>query len=191
MARVLLAGLAGGAVMFLVGAITHMYLNLESRSFKRLPDEAATKEFIKQQALHPGIYDFPAMAENASQSEYERVAAAYKEGPAGFVVIAPTGQEMMGPLQLVGEFAADCIAATIAAFIIAHITLASTAFLRWILIVLLAPLSWLTLTLSFMLWYRFPWPFVLDGFLVSLLEWGLAAVAIVNIVRPLMYLRQQ
>lgn len=196
MVRIFIAGILGGVVMFIGGAFSHMFLELESRQFKRLPSESAARDFFTQQALRTGMYSFPEMAENyATMSATEKDADAkrvndeFKTGPAGMLIVAPTGEDLMGPKQLIGEFAANVTAALLAAFIAAHFTLAATYGRRLLLIVVLAPLSWLTLTLSFTLWYRFPLPFIQDGLFCALIEWSLAGAVIAAIVRPIMHNR--
>jgi hypothetical protein len=196
MVRILIAGLVGGGLLFAGGAFSHMALNFESRAFKRLPDEPAARKFIVNQALHAGIYSFPALSSKYDQmtgaeqsAEESRIQAEFRAGPAGMFVLAPQGQEMMGARQLVGELIGDMVAALLAAFVAAHFTLAATFARRWLLIILLAPISWLTLTLSFELWYRFPMAFIRDGLFVSLIEWTLAGGAIAAIVRPIMHHR--
>ena len=196
MIRIILAGILGGVALFMGGAFSHMFLELESRAFQPLPDENAALQLASGQSLRPGIYDFPHGAENYTKMtpaeqrfEDDRVKAAYRTGPAGFIIIAPTGEDMMGPKQLAGEFIADVIAATLAAFIASHLSTLTSFARRWLLIVLIAPIAWLSLTASFVLWYRFPMSFIQDGFFAALIEWTVAGAVIAAVVRPIMHSR--
>jgi hypothetical protein len=193
MIRIVLAGVIGGIAMFIGGAFSHMFLELESRSFRRLPDEAAMLEFVSGQKMAPGMYAFPEVAENYAKMsapeqglEYERINAAFRNGPAGHLIVAPTGEDMMGWKQLGGELIANVLAALLAAFIVAHLSSLTSFARRWLIIVLLGPISWLSLTLSFALWYRFPMTFIQDGLFASLIEWTLAGAVVAAIVRPIM-----
>jgi hypothetical protein len=196
MLRILLAGLIGGIAMFVGGAFGHMFLELESRSFSRLRDEASVRDYFGSQKLGPGMYGFPEMPENIAKMteaeqkiEYDRFNEIYRNGPAGFVVIAPTGEDMMSWKQLVGELVADVLAALLAAFVVAHLSTYTTFARRWLLVVLLGPISWLSLTLSFALWYRFPLEFIQDGLFAALIEWTLAGAPIAALVRPIRHSR--
>ncbi len=196
MIRVIIAGVLGGIAMFIGGAFSHMFLELESRSFHRLPDENAARDFTIGQGLQAGAYGFPAVAENFNKMtpaeqgiEYDRVNAAFRTGPAGYIFIAPTGEDLMGTKQLAGEFIADVLAATLAAFIASHLSTLTSFARRWLLIVLIAPIAWLSLTASFVLWYRFPMTFIQDGFFAALIEWTVAGAVIAAVVRPIMHSR--
>lgn len=196
MARIFIAGLIGGLAMFIGGAFSHMALELESRAFRRLPDESAAREFVSRQGLGVGMYGFPGAVANydkmtpAEQGvEDDRVEAEYRKGPSGFVLIAPTGEASMGAKQLIGEFVGDVMAVTLAAFIAAHFSTFTSFSRRWLLIVLLGPIAWLSLTFSFMLWYRFPAAFIQDGLFAALIEWTLAGAVIAAVVRPIMHSR--
>jgi hypothetical protein len=196
MLRILLAGLIGGIAMFIGGAFSHMFLNLENRWFSHLPDQTAVRDFITSQKLAPGMYGFPEMAENYDKMtepeqkiEEDRLNADYRSGPSGFVIIAPTGEDLMGWKQLGGELAANIMAACLVAFVVAHLSTYTSFARRWLLVVLLGPISWLSLTLSFALWYRFPIAFIQDGLFGALIEWTLAGAPIAALVRPIRHSR--
>lgn len=196
MARVLLAGILGGIALFGGGAISHMVLTLESRKISRLPDESAVSEFVSQQKLDATIYGYPQIdpqfdrLSSADQKvEFERVNNAYRQGPAGYLIVAPTGEDMAGPRQFISELVSDILAATLAAFIAAHLSSYASFLRRWLLIALMAPVAWLSLLYSYSIWYRFPLPFVLDGLFGALVEWVLAGAVIAAVVRPIMHSR--
>lgn len=190
MIRIVLGGIVGGLLMFAVGAGTHMGLEAESRHIQRVPSEASARDYFNSEKLTEGIYGFPipkvgfeSMTKGEYEAEYNRINDLYKQGPAGYLIVAPRGEDMMGPKQLVGELLANVAAALLACILVANFA-SQTGFLsRWLLVVLLGPIGWLTLSLSHGLWYRFPMPFVLDGLCVSLAEWAVAGLAIVTIVR--------
>lgn len=190
MLRILLAGVVGGLLVFFGGFIGHAAFNWSGRTFTRLNDEEATVTFFRGQGLRPGIYGFPQMPEDlkgrpeAEQKiEAARVNAAFKEGPAAFIIVAPAGEDMMGPHTLISEAATDVGAALLVAWIVAQATSAGL-FKRWLISVVFAVASWLSLIASYAIWYRFPGPFVHDELYCALLEWALAGLAIAVIVKP-------
>lgn len=185
MNRIFLAGLLGGLLMFFCGAFAHMALELESRSMKTLPKEGGVIEAVEKLHLGSGFYSFPGMQAESNltpeqlKSYQEEYVAQYRKGPAGILLVVPAGEDPMGPRQLLGELLCNVGAATIAAWVVSQFAVSIGFFRRWLAVVLLAPLSWLSLTASHHLWYRFPAEFALDGLWCALLEWAFAGVAIV------------
>lgn len=166
--NLILAALGGGLLMFLCGAVAHTGFQLESRSLREMPASTAIRAMLLASPLEPGFYQFP--TEGIDQAA---IAAEWKRGPSGILLVAPVGEEPIGPYQLGGEFAADVVAAGLAALVLV-IQGPARFRARWAGFVLLAPVSWLSLTLSHHLWYRFPLSFTVDGLVVALLEWAVA-----------------
>lgn len=183
MVRILLAGIVGGLLIFVCGAIAHVGFNLESRKLKDIPQEQRLMEMVEKSKLEAGIYAFPGFEEGMKLSGPDRtqfekdLAVRYKKGPSGILLVAPTGEEPMGGYQLGGELVSNWIIATLAAWIMAHFSTAATFLQRWLGFLLLAPISWFSLSDSYHLWYRFPQGFILDGLIVALVEWGVAGLA--------------
>lgn len=189
-ARLLVAAVVGGVLMFVAGAVNHMVIELESRNIRPVANDTKLHDFLVEQKYPPGMYGYPFMPENAKSLPAEEqtklmndIFERFKQGPAAYIVVAPTGEEAMGPTQLGGELVSNIIAAFFAALIVSCLAPSLSLFKRWLLIVGLAPCSWFSLTCSFALWYRFPWPFILDGLIGALIEWAVAGIAIVLIVR--------
>jgi hypothetical protein len=59
--RILLAGILGGVVFFICGAVEHMVFQWVDSQIKRLPSETDMVEFVKGQKLESGIYVYPNM----------------------------------------------------------------------------------------------------------------------------------
>ncbi|MBI1830636.1 MAG: hypothetical protein HYR84_04210 [Planctomycetes bacterium] len=188
MVRVLLAGLVGGILVFGAGAFNHMMLDLEGRAFQQFAKDDEVRAFITKQDLKPGLYRFPGIADGFDKmsgddrtKEMERFSKRYKEGPSGLVVIAPTGEEPMGPQQLIAEFVTNVLAALIAAWIVANTSVGTSYFIRWVVVLNLGLFTWLCTSASYGIWYRFPVAFIQDGLFGSLIEWGVAGLAIAAI----------
>ncbi len=190
MVRVLIAGLAGGVIVFFVGALAHVVGELESRQLHSVTDEPALVETLNAQKLAPGMYHFPGFEEHAQltptarASMREQLNERYKAGPSGVLVIAPTGEDMMGGYQLGGEFVCDLFATTLAAWIVSQFRRDAGYFRRWLALVMLAPVSWFSLSASYHLWYRFSADFAVDGLLCAIIEWSVAALAMAALLRP-------
>jgi hypothetical protein len=185
-ARILVAGIIGGILIFIMGAVNHMVLGLQGRAMSKLPDEASFVADLKGRNLPPGLYMFPAMQEGGDQQDqaqwYKELNERYKTGPAGLLLIVPPGHDMMGPQTLGMELVTDVIAALLASWIVSLIG-ADIGFGRWLAVLVIGVIGWFSLTASYGIWYRFPHAFVHDELYCALLEWSVAGAAIAAIVR--------
>ena len=184
--RILIAGIVGGVLVFVMGAINHMALGLQGRTFTNLPDEPRVVEALKSPALKPGIYPLPGHPKGAEASDpqfMEKFNARYKTGPSGLIVIAPMGEDMMGPQTLGFEWATGTFAALIAAWVVSLIAADVGLGRRWLIVLAMGVFAWFSLSASYGIWYRFPHDFVHDEFYCAVLEWGVAGLAIAAIVR--------
>src|SRR2546421_11108346 len=96
--RILIGGIVGGILVFFMGAFNHMVLGLQGRTLHNLPDGASFVEQVKGHALKPGLYVFPDMPTGADGNDAKKYSEAnerYKAGPAGMLLIVPTGQDVL------------------------------------------------------------------------------------------------
>jgi hypothetical protein len=185
--RILIAGIVGGILVFVMGAVNHMVLGLQGRTMSNLADEASLVATIKVSGVKPGLYMFPGLPSKAQQPDQAKAMTElnerYKAGPAGLLLIAPTGEDMMGAKTLGLEWATDTIAALLVAWIVSLMASDVGFVRRWIAVVAIGAVAWLSLTASYGIWYRFPHAFVHDELYCALLEWGVAGLAIAAIAR--------
>lgn len=188
MVRILLAGIAGGVIAFVCGAVEHMVFNWQDRAFRDLPNETALMEFLKKEVPEAGIYSFPDMPANTPNDQWDKAYAdlneRYKKGPNGILLIGPTGQDMMGPKQLLLEGLSVFLVALIAAWIVASLAADADYIKRWSVVLMIGIAAWLSISVSHGIWYRFPDAFVRDEFLCAIFEWGVAGLAIAAIAKP-------
>lgn len=186
--RVVLAGLVGGVIVFCAGAFSHAFLELEGQRLRTLPKDAAIREFLTERKVTPGIYRFPDKPDvSEGTSDEERDAEwlrQFKKGPTGLLIIWPTDEEPMGPEQLIGEFISNVVAALIVAWIISQTAPGNSYAARWIIVLLFGLFTWLATSFSNGLWWRFPWDFIVDGLICSLIEWSAAGFVIAAIAWP-------
>jgi hypothetical protein len=186
-ARIVLAALIGGALMFVGGYVEHGILGWVGRQVKSPVDEVTLNDDFKKHFPVDGAYMLPPMPRDLEKLSAEQKTAlneAYKKGPSALVVVAPTGQDMMGPMQLGGEFATNVVAALLAAIIVALMRPDVGFAGRWAAVFLIGVITWLSVNASYFLWYRFPWPWVQDELFCAMVEWAAAGIAIAAIVRP-------
>jgi hypothetical protein len=186
--RVIIAGVAAGVVVFIAGAMEHMALQWGDRAMKPLPKEAEVLDFIKSQNLTRGLYSFPEEKRDVAAADrdkaWDELNAKYKAGPNGLLLIGPTGEDMMGPVQLGGELTTNIIAALFAAWIVSLLRPDVGFRKRWLVVLLIGECAWLSQNASYGLWYRFPHELIHDELLCVLLEWSLAGLVIAKIVKP-------
>jgi hypothetical protein len=163
-----------------------MVLKFQGRTLYNVPDSASFTEHLKARGLAPGIYVFPDMPTGEDSNDQAKMTALnerYKAGPSGMLLLAPTGEDMMGRKTLGLEWATNSAAAFLAAWIVSLFG-ADVGFVRrWLAVVVIGLIAWLSIAASYGIWYRFPHDFVHDELYCALLEWAVAGLVIAAIVR--------
>jgi hypothetical protein len=183
--RILLAGLAGGFVIFLVGFVTHGMFQLQSRTLLNIPESASFIQNLKERSLQPGFYIYPDMPTGQDRYDAEKMAEASKRfeaGPTGLLLVARGGNDPM--LEMLGkEFVTNLLSAVLAAWIIG-LAGADVGFgRRWLAVVAIGLIAWLSLAASYGIWYRFPHDFIHEEAICTIAEWAVAGLAIAAIAR--------
>jgi hypothetical protein len=182
--RILLAGVLGGIVVFIWGAITHVVLPLGEMGIQNLPNEEAIVEELKAGIPEPGLYFFPGMDTSRELTVEEQQAweAKYTAGPTGILVYHPAGTQPLSPKLLLTELVADIAAALLAAFILAQ-TVGSFA-LRVLLVGLMGIVAWFSISVSYWNWYGFPTAFIMAEGIDQFVGWLLAGSPMAAVVKP-------
>lgn len=160
MKRILLGGTFAGLVVFIFSAIDHMALPTGHMGLKSLPQEDLVLGAMRTAIPEPGLYIFPGMDLSKKPTEEEQKAylAKYTAGPTGILVYNPGGEQPIQPRQLSTELLSNIVAAWIAAW---AVSLTHTSFgKRVLLVALLGLFAWLSITVSYWNWYRFPSAYV-------------------------------
>lgn len=166
-ARILIAGVLGGIVLFLWGAAWHMLV--PDTSMQYLSDSKPVQEALQATAPGAGFYLFPArpmptgLSEEQQKAEEKKMQEEWEKGPSGVIVYLPSGGEAMSTKQLVIQFATDLACGLIAAMLLAAAA-ASCGYLRRVLFTaLLGLLAFLAIALPQWNWYGFPADFTLSA----------------------------
>jgi hypothetical protein len=176
--RIFIAGLLGGLVMFIWGALAHMALPLGEMGMAQTKNEEAVLAVLKDNMPQQGVYIVPGLS--TAQMSDESAVAAYKvkavTQPNAFVVYQPQGRDgtQMGQ-NLLHEYICNTLAALFAAFILS--LGAFTFSKRVVLSVGLGVFSWLTVSAPYWNWYRFPQDFSLANLAMLVIGWLLAGCA--------------
>jgi hypothetical protein len=182
MARILLAGLVGGIIVFIWGYVSHALLPVGKMGLKELSNEEAMMSALKSSADEPGVYMFPG-GEGAATADWDALNAKYKAGPRGIIVIdpRPSDQGMMSPMQLGIEFASNALAALVAAMIVSVIAAATIT--RIFVVGLMGLFSWLSHAVSYWNWYKFPNDYIVADLVIEIVGW-LAAGIFIAMIAP-------
>lgn len=161
MKRILLAGTFAGLVAFLFSAIDHLAFPTGRMGIRVLPQEDLVLGAMGTAIHEAGLYIFPGMdlSKKPTQEEQKAYLARYVAGPTGILVYSPGGAQPMQPRQLSSELLSDILAGMIAAFVVS-LTTASFG-TRVLMVTLLGVFGWLSISVSYLIWYRFPAAYVL------------------------------
>lgn len=92
--------LLSAVFVFIASSILHMALQLHKGEYGKLPGEENILEAMRKEGVTRGEYMFPCAGsfKDAGSPEMQEK---YKQGPCGFMIVAPTGPPSMGkPLAL-------------------------------------------------------------------------------------------
>ena len=184
MGRRLLAAIAGGIVVFVWSAVSHMALGLGSAGIRTLPNEERMAQAIRGVVTEPGLYFFPGMDPSRKMTPEEERAwtERYRRGPSGLMIVQPGGREPMEPTQFVVELLADILAAGVAAFILAG--LGGPLLARAGAVGLLGVFEWADLSVSYWNWYKFPTLYTGAALVEQVVGWTLAGLVMALMLRP-------
>ncbi len=185
--RVLLGGLVGSVIVFLVSAAWHMAPGLGEIGVKALPGEDTVLSGLRASLHEPGLYFFPApnMSTSRSREQMKADEAAYfekyRQGPVGILVYQTGGEGFNFGKLLVNQFLLGLVASFIVAWILA-LTAASTTYGTRVLLVLAMTLFGVFVyDLPAWNWYGFPMDYTLAHSASWLVSWGIAALAMAKI----------
>ena len=182
--RILIAGIGGGIVLFIWGAVSHMALGVGESAFKPLPNEMAVVSNLKANISEPGMYILPGMDMTHPQTSEEQAAwtAKYKEGPNALIIYNPTGVTPFSPGQLGIELISDILAALIVALMFTWLVPSFSK--RVVFAALFGLAAWLSIVVSYWDWYRFPTEFITGELIEQVVGWFIAGLVMAFIVRP-------
>ena len=184
--KVLINGIAGGIVMFIWGAISHMVLPLGETGMKAIPNEEAVLAAMNENMTETSVYLFPGFDPKANLTE-EQMQAFYQKwekGPTGFLVYHPDGLPAMSAKMLLMELAANIVSALIAACALGLALGTLKGFGSRVLFVMaLGFVPFFAVDASYWIWYGFPTTFTLASMVEQVFGFGLAGLTMAAILR--------
>lgn len=176
--RVIIAGLLGGLVIFIWGAVAHMALPFGEMGMAQSSNEDAVLSVLKENLPNEGVYIVPGLS-NAQMSDQNAVKVYQAKAvaqPNAFIVYQPVGRDSTQMNQnLLREYLCNTLAALFAATVL---SLGAFSFgKRVVLSTGLGVFSWLTVSAPYWNWYRFPQDFSLANLAMLGIGWLLAGCA--------------
>ena len=166
--RIFVAGLIGGIVLFVWGAISHMALPIGEMGMKVAAGQDAALAAVQASAEQgAGVYMVPGMSPDQWRDEAAMRAFVEKcrSSPYAFVVYDPAGNpaiENMAP-NLVKQLVSDLLVGLLTAWIMA---LAAGGFGRRVQVGgAVGLVAWLAVSIPYWNWYRFPLDFTIGSLL--------------------------
>lgn len=174
--RTVLAGFAGGILMFVWASIAHVALPLGQAGVSGLPNEAGSMAAMST-ALgdHEGLFIFPDMREGRPMANKTG------NGPTGFLIYHPHGSYEMKPSQLVAEFVKELAEAMIAAVLLYWSAVQGYG-ARLGFVTLIGVVAAIATNASYWTWYGFPLSYTLSYGAIQLIGYVAAGLAIAWVV---------
>ena len=177
--RTVIAGVIGGIVLFLWGAIAHVALPIGEMGMKVASQQDATLTALQASAdKGAGVYMIPGMSPEEWRDEAAMTAfqSKHKDAPSAFLVYDPTPNPVLQSMgaPLVRQFVIDLLVALLAAWVMAQ---AATSFgTRVLMGTAMGVAAWLSVSVPYWNWYRFPMDFTIGALLDSGLGLAIASL---------------
>jgi hypothetical protein len=178
--RIAIAGLIGGIVFFVWGALAHMVLHLGDAGVHYGSPYQGTLAALKADAAGGGLYMLPSVPREKMSDQAAVQALANETAGQGyaFVVYAPQGNPASTDMgaNLGKQLATDVASALVVAFVL---SLGALRFGRRVLVAaLLGVFAWLVVSVPYWNWYLFPLDYTLGLLGKFAFGWALAGAAI-------------
>jgi hypothetical protein len=187
-ARIFIAGILGGIVMFIWTSIAHMALPLGEEGIHELPNESAIVESLHSNlGDRRGLYIFPGsgLGPNASadakREAMKQMDQKVNSGPSGILMYHPRRSFNMGKLLGV-EFATEVLEAILVVFLLASTRLL-TAGSRILFVTIAGVLAALATNVSYWNWYGFPKRYTVAYMFIQIVGFFLIGVVSAFILR--------
>ncbi len=178
--RILVAGIIGGIIVFIWGAVAHMALPIGQAGFKTPVQQEAVLGALGQSATSEGVYMYPSM--EPEKWGDEAAMKAFTEQSKGkayaLVIYQPGGNPAVA--SMVPNLIKQLITVYLAALIVAWV-LASTpwSFGRRVMAsAALGLFGWLIVNVPYWNWYLFPIDFTLGALAEQVIGWLLGGLGI-------------
>lgn len=187
--RILVAGIAGGIVMFIWTSIAHMALPLGEAGINEIPNESAVLSAMQGNiGDNAGLYIFPGLgvgknatkeAKNEAMKQMQQRIAA---NPSGILMYHPPGRQFAFGKSLAIEFSTEALQAILVIWLLAQTRIGSFAG-RVGFALIAGILAAITTNISYWNWYGFPGVYTASYILIEIVGFVLVGVAAALVLR--------
>ncbi len=181
--RILVAGIAGGIVMFVWTSIAHMALPLGEAGINEIPNESAVLSAMQGSiGDNAGLYIFPGLgvgknatkeAKNEAMKQMQQRIAA---NPSGILMYHPPGRQFAFGKSLAVEFSTEALQAILVIWLLAQTRIGSFGG-RVGFVLIAGILASITTNVSYWNWYGFPGVYTASYILIEIVGFVLVGVA--------------
>jgi hypothetical protein len=188
--RIILSSVLAGIVMFLWGAVSHMFLGLGDAGLQPLPNEDQALASLRQAVKEPGLYFFPGEPDFASLAKDQHEAARqawtekFRTGPYGLMVYHPNGTEPMSPGQLGIQVVTDIFVAFILACLLQATPGLRSVGGRTLFVAVIGGLTGLAILVPYWNWYGFPAKFTAANIIDQIIAFSLGGLVLAKLLKP-------
>lgn len=189
MKKVLIAGLAGGVVMFLWGFVSHEALPLGEMPIRTITNEDVVIGALKTHLNRPGFYLIPGegmMSPEAKDPQSPiRREEKYRRGPTAVMFYHPDGKDPSLPTLLMTEFTTNLVSCLLAAWFVSCAAASLRSYVsRVLFITLLGLFAFIVVNVPYWNWYRFTDDFTLVEMVIRVGGFALVGAVQAAIVKP-------
>lgn len=191
MVRIVLAGLAGGLVVFVWGAVSWMGLPFHTKSLHNVPQSEVLIAHLKSAGAPTAVYHYPGFLHDESGTPVpaERQNAWFEQHRGGPYIpllnYRAEGFEPFAARQFLVGLLVDVTSAMFAAWLLCATGRTFATYRARVLFVAgLGVFATLTINVQQWNWMRYPAEFALPGVIDAPVAWLLAGLVIARIARP-------
>jgi hypothetical protein len=188
-ARILLAGILGGVVMFIWTSIAHMFLPLGEAGIHEMPNEAAVVAVMQSNLGDvKGLYIFPGTGLGPDATREQKHDAMkgmgdkIANGPSGLLMYYPR-REFNFPKNLIIEFVTEVLEAILVLFLLAQAKIDNSSG-RFFFVVVAGILVAIGTNVSYWNWYGFPKRYTAAYMLIEVVGFICVGIVAAMMLKP-------
>jgi hypothetical protein len=188
--RIVLSGIAGAVLVFLMSTVFHLATRLGEVGVKGIANEDAVMATLRSEIHESGFYYFPGpnMAPGRTKEQMDADNAAYmakyKAGPNGIIILNTGGEDFNFPKHILNQFLFSLLSGLLIAWIL-QVTAAATSYGTRLGIVIVIAITGATIyTLPYWNWYGFPGNYIVAELVTWTVSWFVAGLAMAKISKP-------
>jgi hypothetical protein len=181
MRRVWLAGVLGGAAMFVWASIAHMATPLGTTGITQMGNDQPLLTVLQQAGSASALFMYPNLGTGPdAMADYGRKLAT---SPSGLLLYHPAGQgRVFSARLLVIEFLTEVIEATLAAWLLAQARLERYT-LRVIFVAVIGVIAAIATNVPYWNWYGFPGSYTAASMFVQIVGFIVVGLVAARVIR--------